>query len=435
MESSGGFLRRFIEEGSMQLRTGRAILATALVALGVAAPAASAAREPLNAYRVAPTQENKQRLVKAGYDMIEADHGSYLEIYSTARQAAALSKQGLATALQGKLNTVTSQAAEVPAGSDAAFNVWRRYDRVPGDGKEQYLELYDRLEGMSIVKKVILGRTHMGRDIVALKVTQNAKTRTDNTRPAVLYNAMQHAREWLAGETCKRSLNYFTSNYGKATPDGQIATELVNSRELWFMCVNNPDGYEYTFTPGNRLWRKNMADNDGDGVRGEANDGVDVNRSHATHFGLDNEGSSDSPLSETFRGTGPDSEPETKAIKRLWSMVDFKFEKNDHAAAELLLWPNGFQQYTPTPDDKLFEAYAGDDVDPAIADKKLNDDGSYEITGNRFDPDIGAELYITNGDLTDDAYAEGILAYTPEGSQPDLENVSGFEFQDVEADI
>ena len=116
-------------------------------------------------------------------------------------------------------------------------------------------------------------------------------------------------------------------------------------------------------------------------------------------------------------------------------MVDFAFQKNDHTAASLLLWPNGFQQYTPTPDDKLFEAYAGDDVNAAIADKELNDDGEWEITGNRFDPDIGAELYITNGDLTDDAYTAGILAYTPEGSLPDLPNVSGFEFQDVEADI
>ena len=419
----------------MQLRSGSAVLATALVALGVSAPAASAAREPLNAYRVAPTQENKQRLVKAGYDMIEADHGSYLEIYSTARQATALGKDGLAPKLQGKANTVTSQAADVPVGSDATYNVWRRYDRVAGDGKEQYLELYDRLEGMSIVKKVILGKTHMGRDIVALKVTQNAKARTDNTRPAVLYNAMQHAREWLAGETCKRSLNYFTTNYGKATPDGEIATELVNTRELWFVCVNNPDGYEYTFTPGNRLWRKNMNDNNANGVRGEAVDGVDVNRNHATHWGFDNEGSSNDFLSETYRGSAPDSEPETKAIKKLWDMVDFVFNKNDHTAAELLLWPNGFQQYTPVPDDKLFEAYAGDDDRSAIADGHYNADGEWEITGNRFDPDLSAELYITNGDLTDDAYAHGILAYTPEGSQPNIPNVSGFEFQDVEADI
>ena len=118
---------------------------------------------------------------------------------------------------------------------------------------------------------------------------------------------MQHAREWLAGETCKRTLLYFTQNYD-TTPDNAVeaeVTELVNTRELWFMCVNNPDGYEYTFTPGNRLWRKNMADNNHDGVLGEPNDGVDPNRNHATHWGLDNEGSSDDPLSETYRGTGP----------------------------------------------------------------------------------------------------------------------------------
>ena len=77
----------------MQLRTGSAALAAALVALGVSAPVASAAREPLNAYRVAPTQENKQRLAKAGYDMVEADHGEYLEIYGTAKQAAALTSR------------------------------------------------------------------------------------------------------------------------------------------------------------------------------------------------------------------------------------------------------------------------------------------------------------------------------------------------------
>ena len=56
--------------------------------------------------------------------------------------------------------------------------------------------------------------------------------------------------------------------------------------------MNNPDGYEYTFTDGNRLWRKNMADNDGDGIRGEANDGVDPNRNFPESWGMDNEGSS-----------------------------------------------------------------------------------------------------------------------------------------------
>ena len=73
----------------------------------------------------------------------------------------------------------------------------------------------------------------------------------------------------------------------------------------------NSDGYEYTFTPNNRLWRKNMADNDRDGIRGESNDGVDPNRNFPESWGMDDEGSSPDPSSETYRGTGPASEPET----------------------------------------------------------------------------------------------------------------------------
>ena len=122
---------------------------------------------------------------------------------------------------------------------------------------------------------------------------------------------MQHAREWLAGETCKRTLLYFTENYGKDTDAGHIVTPLVDSRELWFSCVSNPDGYEYTFTPGNRLWRKNMADNDGNGIYGEVADGVDPNRNFATNWGRDNEGSSDSPRRRptAARGRTPSPRP------------------------------------------------------------------------------------------------------------------------------
>ena len=373
----------------MGRRTGVA-LAT-LAVLAVSAPAAYAAREPLNAYRVAPTAENKASLALAGFDMTEADHGSYLEVYGTASRLAELRREeGIKAKRVGRQRTLkgaASSAAVPPPGSDAAFNVWRRYDKVAGDSKEQYLELYDRLEGKSTVKKVTLGTTRLGRPIVALKVTKNAKAQTDNTRPAVLYNAMQHAREWLAGETCRRTLLYFTDNYGKDTEAGHIVTPLVDSRELWFLCVNNPDGYEYTFTPGNRLWRKNMADNNGNGVYGEVADGVDLNRNHGTNWGRDNEGSSDDPLSETFRGTTPNSEPETRADQKLWDTVDFEFLKNDHTAAELLLYPQGFQQYTPTPDNGIFEALAGDDDQSAIADKTWNaETESWDVTGNRFDP-------------------------------------------------
>ncbi len=89
------------------------------------------------------------------------------------------------------------------------------------------------------------------------------------------------------------------------------------------------------------------------------------------------------------------------------------------------------------PDDPIFAALAGDDIDSAIADKVWNpDDEEWEITGNRFDPDLSSELYITNGDALDDAYrTHKILGYTPEGTQARDTGVSGFEFEDDEEEI
>ena len=93
-----------------------------------------------------------------------------------------------------------------------------------------------------------------------------------------------------------------------------MITDLVDTTELWFVPVANPDGYDFTFTPGNRLWRKNLRDNDGDG-RITANDGVDLNRNYPTKWGYDDEGSSPDGGSQAYRGSGPASEPETQAAR------------------------------------------------------------------------------------------------------------------------
>ena len=403
-----------------------------LASLALAAPAAADSRDPINGYRVKATPQNLEKLAMAGFDVTEGIRGRQIEIFGTAEQIAKLKADGISakvvrdrkgrTASQRQKARMGARAAQAPVADDSAYQVWTRFDRVPGDGKEQYREQYDRLlrQYPRITKQYVAGRSHEGRPIIAIKVTRNARNTKDGKRPAVLYNAMQHAREWLAGETCRRTLDHVVTSYG----DNARITRLVDSRELWFLCMANPDGYEYTFTPGNRLWRKNMADNDGDGVRGEQGDGVDPNRNFATNWGLDNEGSSDDPSSETYRGPGPDSEPETKAMKRLWNRVDFTFQKNDHTAAELLLWPMGFQKFTPTPDNAIFETLAGHDHESAIQDDEES-----------FDPDLSSELYITNGDALDDAYQHGILGFTPEGTVSRVAGVTGFEFEDDEQEV
>ncbi len=164
------------------------------------------------------------------------------------------------------------------------------------------------------------------------------------------------------------------------------------------MLVANPDGYQYTFDV-ERLWRKNLRDNDGDGQITNA-DGVDPNRNFDEHWNYDEEGSSSQFPSETFRGTGPASEPETQAMQGLLDRLHFKFMVNYHSFGQLLLYSFGWQVQTPSADAPIFLALSGTDANPAISG---------------FDPGVGADLYTTNGETTDYAHAkDNTLAWTPD---------------------
>ena len=88
----------------------------------------------------------------------------------------------------------------------------------------------------------------------------------------------------------RRLAHHIVDGYG--TDD--VVTDLVKKTEMWFVPVANPDGYDWTFEPGQRLWRKNLADNDGNGLI-TPGDGVDPNRNYPTKWAYDNEGSSPEP--------------------------------------------------------------------------------------------------------------------------------------------
>jgi Zinc carboxypeptidase/Immune inhibitor A peptidase M6 len=281
----------------------------------------------------------------------------------------------------------TLQAAE-------GYEVFRTYS---GDGglREEFEQA--AADNPRVTKLVTIGHSVNGTDIVALKVSRNARVQPDGQKPATVYVGAQHAREWITPEMIRRLMHLVLDGYGN---DAQI-TDLVNTTELWFIPVANPDGYDWTFEPGQRLWRKNLRDNNGDGVI-TGGDGVDPNRNFATKWGYDNEGSSPLPGSEVFRGTAPGSEPETQALDSLMNRLRPEFLVNYHSAAELLLYGVGWQVATPSPDDVIYEALAGDDENPAI---------------EGYDPDISAELYTTNGETTEHMQsAYGVLGFTPEMS-------------------
>ncbi|MCW2505566.1 MAG: hypothetical protein JWO79_3850 [Actinomycetia bacterium] len=314
------------------------------------------------------------------------------EVPLTGAQASALRRGGLPLGVK-KVRGKPASAA-MAAQAAAGFTVFRSYSE-PGGIKDELVQT--AADHPDLTKLETIGKTVQGKDIVAIKVTKNARAEHDGARPPVLYSAAQHAREWITPEMDRRLLHYYLDHYGT---DPSI-TKIVDSTELWFIPVANPDGYDWTFTPGQRMWRKNLRDNDGDG-KITAADGVDPNRNFQYRWGYDNEGSSPNPSSETYRGTGPASEPETQALDGLLKRVKPKFMINYHSAAQLLLYGAGWQVATPTPDDLVYQALAGDPAHSAVPG---------------YEPEISAQLYTTNGDADGQAHVNrGTLTFTPEMS-------------------
>ncbi|MFF5214431.1 M14 family zinc carboxypeptidase [Micromonospora sp. NPDC000442] len=337
------------------------------------------------------------RLREAGVDL---GHGATpdqsgkteIETVLSRRQADRLARKGVDLEVKKVRGKDASQVLREQAA--AGWRAFRSYSE-PGGIRDEITATAARYPKLTKVQSI--GRSAQGKPILAMKVTRNAKTRKDGKRPAVLYAGTQHAREWITPEMTRRLMHHVLTSYGS---DREI-TRLVDTTELWFVPVLNPDGYDHTFTPGNRLWRKNLRDNNGDGQITGA-DGVDLNRNFSYKWGYDNEGSSPDPASDTYRGPGPNSEPETKALDALFKRLKFEFFVNYHSAAQLLLYGVGWQVATPTPDDVIYETMAGDDANPAVPG---------------YDPDISAELYTTNGDTDSHATVRyGTLGFTPEMS-------------------
>ncbi|MET9321380.1 M14 family zinc carboxypeptidase [Streptomyces sp. NPDC003038] len=407
------------------------VFATTLAALPVAAQARPAAdsgeasgADEVRVYDAAITREQVPLVLAAGQDAHELTEQApqtgtaEVELFLTGGQAEELAAQGVKLA---EREVAAEGLARAKAAGDGVF---RPYSGK-GGLQEEILATAGAHPGLT--KVVSIGKTVQGKDILALKVSKNARKAEDGSKPSVLYMSNQHAREWITPEMTRRLMHHTLDNYGK---DPRI-TRLVDSTELWFLLSANPDGYDYTHAPdGVRLWRKNMRDNDGDGKHAPG-DGVDLNRNFTYKWGYDNEGSSPNPASETYRGPKASSEPETVALDGFQKRIGFEYAINYHSAAELLLYGVGWQVATPTPDDVAYEALAGTPENPAVPG---------------YHPQVSSELYTTNGEADGHASnVNGIMMFTPEmttcrtasASDPNDEwkpedCASGFNFPDDE---
>ncbi|AXK36297.1 zinc carboxypeptidase [Streptomyces armeniacus] len=283
-------------------------------------------------------------------------------------------------------------------------------DFPPADsGYHNYAEANEAIDGYlakypEIMTRKVIGKSHEGRDIVAVKISDNAAQ--DEDEPEVLFTHHQHAREHLTVEMALYTLGEFGAKYGS---EDRI-TKMVDERELWIIPDANPDGGEYDIATGQyRSWRKNRQPNQGSSAVG-----TDENRNWPYKWGCCG-GSSGSPSSETYRGPSAGSSPEVKVLmdftrgrvvggeQQITAHIDF------HTYSELVLWPYGYTY------DDTADGLTQDDRDAfATIGKSM-------AVSNGYTPQQSSDLYITDGSVNDWMWADqGIFSYTFEmypGSQ------------------
>lgn len=247
----------------------------------------------------------------------------------------------------------------------------------------------------TLASTVVLGNSLEGRPIRGIRFSApDLPGNPRSGRPIVLINGGQHAREWVNHMTSMFVADQMLERY--AAGDARIRAAMERC-EVIVVPVVNPDGYEFTWTPNNRLWRKNRRPNPGGSF------GVDLNRNWGYEWG--GQGSSGTQNNETYRGPTAFSEPESQALRdfvianpRIAAHIDF------HSFSQLILSPWGYTSQLP-PDRPLFAQ-----LDDMLADAIESVNGLRYTSGPAY-----TTIYPAAGVAPDWMYgARGIISWTIE---------------------
>jgi hypothetical protein len=254
-------------------------------------------------------------------------------------------------------------------------------------------------------------RTREGRTVYGIEIAKDV-AKVDG-RPVWYMDGIHHAREWPSGENTIMFAFELLENPQK---DPRVTALLEGTRTI-LVPVVNADGFSWTrmqgpTTSNNTLslpliaagqgdyWRKNRQ-----GVveqtqlpvvqRNPLAIGVDINRNYSARWGGPGAGSSNE--SQTYRGSGPFSEPEIRNVAGLLRERQPIAVNSNHTYTGLVLRPWGFSggaaRYSP--DEDLMRDLG----------QKMSDANGYRNI-HSFD------LYVTTGTMTDWAYAAlGSLSY------------------------
>ena len=222
---------------------------------------------------------------------------------------------------------------------DVLFNDYHEYHEVVSELQMFAADYPDIVEIYTLTDMIPAGATWQGNEIYGVKISDNVANEPDYyddpDEETLFIVGNHHAREWMSVVTPLYFVYYLTHFYGMEPTDndgdglinedmidgvdndgdgeqgGRVdefgralfdgidndgdgiidegidedpsearVTYLVNHRETWVVPILNPDGYMYDREDPDRLWRKNMRDNNENDRYGDACDGVDINRNY-----------------------------------------------------------------------------------------------------------------------------------------------------------
>lgn len=210
-----------------------------------------------------------------------------------------------------------------------------------GWDKYQPLEnIYAWMEGLvdqypNIVSIFNPGTTIEGRPILGVKISYKPNN------PGIFIESNIHAREWITSATSTFLINELL------TSDDLLVRTIAENINWWILPVANPDGFVYSHT-NDRLWRKNRRPigpiKNVDKVFKYLDVtvyGVDLNRNFDFHWRDSGSGRTFLTLTDTYSGSEPFSEPESKSLAEFYTKVasNVTIYLAFHSYSQLLLYP------------------------------------------------------------------------------------------------
>jgi Zinc carboxypeptidase len=370
--------------------------------------------------RIAVKRQDLAKLEALGVDVTHSVRaGSVDALVNESKQLQALGTAGFKFRVLDS-NVVASEQKQ--AELSAKYSASTAASPLP-TGRTEYRNLEDyEAELKQIVQKYpgiarpieLPKKSFQGRPLMGVELSDNVAAKDDG-KPTYFVMGTHHAREWPAGEIAMEWAWYLAKGFGS---DDEVTNALKHER-IVVVPIINPDGYvvsrstpsaydttgqgpfdtaEAVATGGFGAYRRKNCD--GAVPSGEfpclLQWGVDPNRNYGEGWGA--AGASSIQYTQTYRGTGPWSEPETQAVHEFSQKRQVTALITLHNFASLVLRSPSL-------------AVKG----KAIDEDRLKQLGDEMAADTGYTSQYGWQLYDTSGTTEDWNYAAaGTYGYTIE---------------------